>query len=80
MKNNERDGKEVKVIIRSASSRTLRKFTEFLKNMDNKTRLIELIKDELIKNPQDMLDLLSSEMIYSCESRGYSYRGNTTIK
>ena len=48
--------------------------------MDNKTRLIELIKDELIKNPQDMLDLLSSEMIYGCEGRGYSYRGNTTIK
>ena len=80
LKNNERDGREVKVIIRSASSRTLRKFTEFLKNMDNKTRLIGLIKDELIKNPQDMLDLLSSEMIYSCEGRGYSYRGNTTIK
>ena len=66
LKNNERDSRGVsnKVIIRSASSRIPRNFTEFLKNGDNKTRLIELLKDELIKNSQEMLELLSSEMIY----------------
>ena len=66
MKNNERDSRGIsnKVIICSASSRIPRNFTEFLKNGDNKTRLIELLKDELIKNLQEMLELLSSEMIY----------------
>ena len=66
LKNNERDSRGVsnKVIIRSASSRIPRNFTEFLKNGDNKTRLIELIKDELIKNSQEILELLSSKMIY----------------
>ena len=65
LKNNERDSRGVssKVIIRSTSSRIPRNFTEFLKNGDNKTRLIELIKEELIKNSQEMLELLSSEMI-----------------
>ena len=66
LKNNERDSRGVsnKVIIRSASSRIPRNFTEFLKNGGNKTRLIGLIKDELIKNSQEMLELLSSEMVY----------------
>ena len=63
LKNNERDGRGVsnKVIMYSASSRIPRKFTENLRNGDNKTRLIELIKDGLIKNSQEMLELLSSE-------------------
>ena len=66
MKNNERESRGVsnKVIIRSASLRISRNFTEFLKNGENKTRLIELIKYELIKNSQEMLELLSSEKIY----------------
>ena len=59
-----RENSSNKVIIRSASSRIPRNFTEFLKNGDNKTRLIELIKDELIKNSQEILELLSSKMIY----------------
>ena len=65
LKNNKRDSRGVsnKVIIRSASSSIPRNFTEFLKNGDNKTRLIELIKGEFIKNSQEMLELLSSEMI-----------------
>ena len=63
LKNNERDSRGVsnKVIICSTSSRIPRNVTEFLKNGDDKTRLIELIKDELIKSSQEML---SSEMIY----------------
>ena len=66
LKNNERDSRGVssKVIIHSASSRIPRNFTEYLRNGDNKTRLTELIKDELIKNSQEMLGLLSSEMIF----------------
>ena len=66
LKNNERDSRGVsnKVIIRFASSMIPRNFTEFLNNGDNKTRLIELIKDELIQKSQEMLDLLSSEVIF----------------
>ena len=66
LKNNERDSRGVsnKVIIRSASLRISRNFTEFLKNGENKTRLIELIKYDLLKNSQEMLEVLSSEKIY----------------
>ena len=66
LKNNERDSRGVpnKVIIRSASSRIPRNFTTFFSNGDNKTRLIELMKDELIKSSQEMLELLSGKMIY----------------
>ena len=35
-----------------------------MKNGDNKTRFTVLIKDELIKNSQEMLELLSIEVIY----------------
>ena len=66
LRNNERGSRGVSnnVIIRSTSSRIPRNFTEFLKNGDNKTRFIVLIKDELIKNSQEMLELLSIEVIY----------------
>ena len=60
LKNNERDSRGVsnKVIIHSASLRKPRNFTELLKNGDNRSRLIELKKDELIKNSQEMLQVL----------------------
>ena len=66
LKNNERDRRGVsnKVIVRSALSKIPRNFSDFLKNGDNKTRLIELIKDEFVKHSHDYLQLLSSEVIY----------------
>ena len=66
LKNNERDRRGVsnKVIVRSALSKIPRNFSDFLKDGDNKTRLIELIKDEFVKHSHDYLQLLSSEVIY----------------
>ena len=52
------------MIVRSALSKIPRNFSDFLKNGDNKTRLIELIKDEFVKHSHDYLQLLSSEVIY----------------
>ena len=51
LKNNERNFRGIsdKVMISSSSSKIPRNFTDFLKNGDNKTRLIELIKDKLVK-------------------------------
>ena len=66
LKNNERNlrGISDKVMISSSSSKIPRNFTDFLKNGDNKTRLIELIKDELVKNSKEILSKLSCEIIY----------------
>ena len=61
----DRRGVYNKVIVRSALSKIPRNFSDFLKNDDNKTRLIELIKDEFVKHSQNyLLQLLSSEVIY----------------
>ena len=51
-------------MISSSSSKIPGNFTDFLKNGDNKTRLIELIKDELVKNSKEILSKLSCEIIY----------------
>ena len=66
LKNNERNlrGISDKVMISSSSSKIPRDFTDFLKNGDNKTKLIELIKDELVKNSKEILSKLSCEIIY----------------
>ena len=65
MKSNERDSRGVsdKVIVASASSNIPRYFTDFLKNGENRTRLIESIKEEFIKNSKDYLDVLKSDRI-----------------
>ena len=65
MKSNKRDSRGVsdKVIVASASSNIPRYFTDFLKNGENRTRLIESIKEEFIKNSKDYLDVLKSDMI-----------------
>ena len=51
-------------MISSASSKIPRNCTDFLKNGDNRTRLIELIKDELVKNSKEILSKLNCEIIY----------------
>ena len=52
------------MIVCSALSKIPRNFYDFLKNGDNRTRLIELIKEEFVKHSHDYLQLLSSEVIY----------------
>ena len=66
LKNNKRNlrGISGKVMISSSSSKIPISFTDFLKNGNNKTRLIELIKDELVKNSKEILSKLSCEIIY----------------
>ena len=44
-----------KVIVQPAQSKIPRNFSEFLKNGENKTGIIELIKDVLIANKEDVL-------------------------
>ena len=65
LKSNEQHSRGVsdKVIVASASSKIPRNFTDFLKNGENKTSIIELIKEEFIKNSKDYLDVLKSDMI-----------------
>ena len=51
-------------MVQSAQSKIPRNFSEFLKNGENKTRLIELIKDVLIANKEDVLRNLSCQSIF----------------
>ena len=44
-----------KVLIMSVKSKIPRNFSSFLKNGDNKTRLIELIKDYAVEHSQELL-------------------------
>ena len=66
LKCSERDSRGIseKVMVRSASSRIPRNFSDFLKNGENKTRLIEIIKDELIRNSREVLATLLCTTIY----------------
>ena len=53
-----------KVMISSSSSKIPRNFNDFLKNGENKTRLIELIKNELVNNRMLILTSLDCECIF----------------
>ena len=57
-------GTSAKVMAQSAQSKIPRNFSEFLKNGENKTRFIELIKDVLIANKEDVLRTLSCQSIF----------------
>ena len=48
-------GTASKVMIQSSHSKILRNFSEFLKNGENKTRLIEMVKDELVAKKTTVL-------------------------
>ena len=62
----EREKRDVseKVLIMSAQSKIPRNFRHFLNNGDNKTRLIELIKEYLVDNKQEVLNRLDCNEIY----------------
>ena len=66
MKDLERNkrGTSAKVMVQSAQSKIPKDFSEFLKNSENKTRYIELIKDVLIGNKEDVLRNLSCQSIF----------------
>ena len=70
LKNPERNkrGTSAKVMVQSGQSKIPINFSEFLKNGENKTRLIELIKDVLIAN-KDVLRILRN---LSCQSIFFS--------
>ena len=57
-------GKASKVIIRSAKSKILRNFSDFLKNGENKKRLIILMRDTVIENKVKGLNLVNCGELY----------------
>ena len=57
-------GKASKVIIRSAKSKIPRNFSDFLKNGDNKKRLIILMRDTIIENKVKALHLVNCGELY----------------
>ena len=67
-----------KVIVQSSSSKIPRNFSEFLKNGENKTRLIEIIKDVIVINKGNVLRKLGcQEIFYSMD--GVCYRITATL-
>ena len=66
LKNSEhtKRGCSKRVLIHSSKSKVPRNFADFLKNGENKTRLIELIKNELVKKRQSVLPKLRCHEIF----------------
>ena len=56
-------GTASKVMIQSSHSKIPRNFSEFLKNGENKTRLIEIVKDELVAKKTTVLQELKCRRI-----------------
>ena len=51
-----------------------RDFNDFLKNGDNKTRLIELILDVLVQRRKEVLKILKNdELYYSMDNKGHLF-------
>ena len=59
-----RHGSTDKVIVHSAAARLLRNFNEFLKNGENKSRLIYLIQEVVILRKAEVLDMLRSYTLF----------------
>ena len=61
-----------RVIVNSVVSRLPRNFNDFLKNGDNKTRLIELILDVPVQRRNEVLEILKTdELYYSMDNKCY---------
>ena len=61
-----------RVIVNSVVSHLPRNFNDFLKNGDNKTRLIELILDVLVQRRNEVLEILKTdELYYSMDNKCY---------
>ena len=57
-----------RVMVQSALSKMPRNFKDFLKNGENKSRLIELIQDVLIENKEEILEMLKyQEIMFSMD-------------
>ena len=70
IKNSERlkRGHSAKVLIKSAESKVPRSFSDFLKNGENKSRMIEVIKDEMVKQKSAILHKLKcSDIMFSVD-------------
>lgn len=57
-------GTSSKILIQSASSKIPKDFNEFLKNGENKTRLVEVVKDELVENKRQICQKLNCQKIF----------------
>ena len=70
LKKSERDkrGNSTKVLINSAESKIPRNFSDFLKNGENKGRMIEIIKDEMATQKHAFLEKLKcNEIMFSID-------------
>ena len=70
IKNSERIklGHSAKVLTKSAESKVPRSFSDFHKNGENKSRMIEVIKDEIVKQKSAILDKLKcNEIMFSVD-------------
>ena len=67
------------MLIHSSKSKVPRNFADFLNNGENKTRLIELIKNELVKKRQSVLQKLRChEFFFSMDKLCLRITVNTT--
>ena len=74
----EKRGVSEKVLIMSVMLKIPRNFSSFLKNGDNKTRLIELIKDYAVEHSQELLlRLKCNEILISLYKISYRLRVST---
>ena len=81
LKNSEstKRGCSKRVLIHSSKSKVSRNFADFLKNGENKTRLIELIRNELVKKRQSVLQKLRChEIFFSMDKLCLRITVNTT--
>ena len=56
-------GHSAKILIKSAESKVPRNFSDFRKNGENKSRMIEIIKDQMVKQKAAILDKLKCDEI-----------------
>ena len=81
LKNPERlkRGTSSRVMVQSALSKRPRNFNDFLKNGENKSRLIELIQDVLIENKEEIIGMLKCQEIFFSADKVCNRITSTTV-
>eukprot|EP00794_Sanderia_malayensis_P001651 gene1651-1836_t len=74
-------GHSSKVLISLAKSKIPRNFSDFLKNGENKSRMIKIIKDEMAKEKHAFLEKLKcNEILFSVDKLCIPMTGNNFVK
>ena len=66
-------------MVQSALSKMRRNFNDFLKNGENKSRLIELIQDVLIENKEEIIGMLKCQEIFFSTDKVCDRITSTTV-